>query len=475
MNNRVSTYWFDDSMYTKEVQDPEGRYTYTKYYMPGGINKYGDILETIDRNGNKTEFNIDGKGNVVKKINCSDNSSSEYGYDDKNNLIWEKDEEGNYTYYQYENGTTLKKKAQPLQNISLTEGTDVKAFFENEIANNSQNYAITVFNYYSSLEAQSQYNCNVAGLLSMVTDPEGKQTSYTYDRDGNIKTVTDAESKTFSYEYNRTGFKTAEITAKGFRTEYVYDKNGQLEKSVNITGGNTSRIVYNILGQKIQEIKPEQYNPQEDNISGHSYNNPNAGFRYEYHDSGKLKKVTNPEGYVTEYSYDCYGNLIQETRHNGSLLKYYYDVLDRLIRTTFKDSDTSAEVLLSEISYAVLENGKSQKTEIKYLNDTERAITVYISDYAGRTVEQQNPDGTKIKTEYNSNGTIKSITQTNGSTIYYKYDSMARLLEQWVPFEITNGNVKYTYSKIEYYKTGGKNQRKPERIRSARMYRLQTL
>ena len=447
MNNRVSTYWFDSFMYTTKVQDPDGKSTLTEYYLEGGTNRYGDIISTTDRNGNRTEFNIDGKGNVIKKINFANNSSSEYGYDDKNNMVWKKDECGRYTYYIYDSGKiNLLKEVRPLN------GTDPYT----DGVSSPSGYAITKYGYYTKAEAQALFNCGVSGLLKSVADPEDKAIGYTYDRDGNIKTVTDAENKTTSYEYNRLGWKTAETSAKGIRVQYTYDKNGQLEKTMNVTAGNTSRIIYNLLGQKIQEIRPGQYSAAEDDIAGHTYRNANAGYRYEYYDSGKLKKVTDPEGNITGSEYDCYGNLTAETRPDGSINRYYYDVMDRPVKTAFKDDAASAETILSETSYSTIENGQTQTTEKKYLNDAETAVTVYISDFEGRVVEKQNPDGTKARTAYNPDSTLNTATAVNGSTTYYKYDGLGRLSEQWTPCEVTGGNTVYTYTKTDYYKNGWK-------------------
>lgn len=446
-NGRVTTYWFDSAMYTIREQDPEGKSSYTEYFTEGGKNKYGDVKSVTDRNGNKTEYTIDDRGNVTKITN-PDLSYKEYAYDDKNNLIKERNETDRYTFYIYDaDKKLLLKKAQPINGTDqYTAGSDESKF------------AITTYQYYSAAEAQTS-GSNAKALLKSVTDPEGNTTTYTYDADGNIKGEKNPEGKETINTYNRIGLKTNEKTPKGYNTQYVYDKNGLLEKVVQ-NGGETTRIEYDKVGRKVQEIASEQYNPTKDDMVNHTYTDNTVGYRYEYYDSGKLKTVTDPEGNPATYTYDVYGNTLTETRANGSILRYEYDVMDRLKKVYFKDTASAAEVVLKEYSYAILYDSKTQETETEYLDEEKTAITVSIYDYAGRLVEKQNPDGTREKTDYNPDGTVKSTVTRDGSISYYKYDGMNRLSGQWTPAEIATGDVLYQYAQLEYDKAGNKTAEK---------------
>ena len=443
MNRRVSTYWFDSAMFTTQVQDPEGKSAYTEYYMYGGTNKYGDVKSATDRNGNKTLYEVDGRGNVIKVTN-PDGGARFYEYDDKNNLVKETDEAGRRTYYVYDaNKVNLVKKVQPLNGTDPYTGTDNAGF------------AVTLYVYYAGSDSGS----SAKGLLRSQTDPEGNTAVYTYDADGNVKTTSDPETgKVTANEYNRIGWKTASTTPKGNRTEYTYDKNGQLIKTTAVGGQNeTIRSVYNLLGQKVLEISPNQYDGTKDDTVNDTYSGTNTGTAYTYYDSGSLKNVRDALGNTTGFTYDVYGNKLTETRPNGSVYRYEYDVMNRVVGIYFKDNATAAETLLAEYSYAIMGDGRTQTTETKFLNSSERAVTVSVYDYANRLVEKQNPDGTKIKNEYNPDGSLKAATAPNGSTSVYKYDGMGRLSEQWAPFELSeDGNTLYTYSKTEYYKNGWK-------------------
>lgn len=442
-NGRTWTYWFDTDMYTIKVQDAEDKISFTEYYLTGGKNIYGDVKSSTDRNGNKTEYLIDDRGNVTKIIN-PDTSSKEFGYDDKNNKTWEKDEQGKYTFYIYDaNKIGLLKTAQPLN------GTD-----QYTISADQTKYAITQYTYYTKTEAQSLFGCDVAGLVKGVTDPENNVTEYTYDLYGNTKTVKDPESKITTTIYNKIGWKISTLSPKGYKTEYVYDPNGMMEKVVQ-NNGETTRVIYDRVGRKIKEVSPNQYEAALDNIAAHSYSG-NHGYRYEYYDSGKLKKVIDPQNYETSYTYDIYGNMLTETKPNGAIYRYEYDVMDRMTKSYFKEAAAAQEILLEEFSYAILADHRTQKVHKKYLNETEIAETMYVYDYDNRLVEQQNPDGTKSKFNYNPNGTLGTSTAPNGSISYYKYDGLNRLIEKYTPFQISNGITQYTYEKTDYDKSGKK-------------------
>lgn len=443
-NGRTWTYWFDTAMYTIKTQDPEGKYTQTQYKQYSGKNKYGDVEASMDRNGNWTRYTLDTSGNITKTTN-PDQSYKTFEYDDKNNLVKEVDETGRPTFYIYDSDKkNLVKKVMPLN------GTDTYI----EGTSNTNLFAITNYEYYTSTEALSLFNCAAGGLTKSITDPEGNKTEFKYDQYGYISEVKDPEGKITRNSYNKIGWTIYTISAGGYRTDYYYDKNGLLEKKV-LNGGETTRLVYDMDGRKTKEISPNQFVQANDDLANHLYNG-DVGYRYTYYENGNIHTATDPMNNVTTYTYDVYGNTSTIRKPNGSITRYEYDVLNRVKREFFKDNETSNEVLLKEYSYAVLSDGKTQITEIAYLNDTDKATTTTISDYFDRVLEKQNPDGTKTKTLYESNGLIKLTEAVNGSKTYYKYDGFNRLSEQWTPLEISNGNTYYSYIKYQYDKADRK-------------------
>jgi YD repeat-containing protein len=442
--------WYDTRLYTIKSKDPEGMTTQVEYYVDkNGVNVYGEEKSIIDRNGNKTSYERDDRGNITKITN-PDGSFREYTYNNKNNLTMETDEEGNRTYYIYDDdGINLIKKAQPIN------GTD-------EYSRNTDptRFAVTSYMYYTIEEAQ-RMGCSVKGLLKSEIDPEGAITTYTYDKNGNVKSVINADGGITINEYNIIGWLLSTESPMRYRTEYTYDNCGRVVRIIQ-DGGETTRIVYDAEGRILQEISPNQYKLSDDGLNdavkSYIYKNSRVGTVYKYDPlTGLLKTVTqyldNGTVYVTSYTYDIYGNVNTETKPNNTRYYYEYDVMNRLIRYSFADnaSDGGERVkVLAEYSYLTLADGKTQKVQTRHLNDAETAITTETFDYAGRQIQLQNADGGRIETTYYANGLVHSVTNANGATTYFRYDGLSRLTGKWEPIELG----RYMYTGYKYDKAG---------------------
>jgi YD repeat-containing protein len=431
-NGRITKQWYDLGFNTTKKLDPEGKLTLTEYTTDeNGNNKYSEIKAITDRNGNKTSYERDERGNITKQIN-PDNSYKEFTYDEKNNLTSERDEAGKYTFYIYDaDKINLIKKVQPLN------GTD--QYVEN---GDETSFAITQYTYYTSANSETR----ARGLLQTLTDPESNQTTYTYDQYGNIQTEKDSLGNLTTMFHNVLGWKTEEISPMGYHTQYTYDQNGNLEKEIRHQG-ETTRITYDALGRKTKEILPNLYDSTLD--TGHNYSGDH-GYHYTYTASGEIATLTDPENNITTYTYDLYGNLLTETKPNGAIYLYEYDLLNRPIKLSFKEGADSSPVLLETFSYTILSGGKTRKTQTKYLNDTMTAQTIFTYDYAGRLLEQQNPDSTKETCTYYPNGQLKTQKDARGSITTYEYDGLNRLTAQWLPVE----NNQYIYQETTYDKAG---------------------
>ena len=89
--NQKSIYRYENG---NEILHSENSVFYT------GNRMFAEEREIVDINGNTTTYRRDDNGNIIKIIN-PDGSEKEFGYDLKNNMIWEKDEEGRFTRYEY--------------------------------------------------------------------------------------------------------------------------------------------------------------------------------------------------------------------------------------------------------------------------------------------------------------------------------------------------------------------------------------
>jgi YD repeat-containing protein len=287
--NRSTTHEYDPSMYIIKTTDAGNRDTITRYSDVGGINKYGEVQSSIDRNGNMTQYIRDDRGNIIKIIN-PDKSYREMEYDEKNNLIMEKDEKYKYTFYIYDaDKKNLVKMAQYLKNAE----EDEKVEFTGE---NEENFAITTYAYYTPQECK-QFGYS-GGLLKKVTDPAGKVTEYTYDEYGFTKEVIetgiDAAHKLITvFDYNEIGWQKSVTSPKGIKTNYEYDLNGNIIKTSTKLEDEreaVTRITYDANGQKTKEVSPELYDPSQEDKETGEYKGDH-GYRYYYNDQGALERT----------------------------------------------------------------------------------------------------------------------------------------------------------------------------------------
>lgn len=446
---RTWTYYFDSAMYTTRVLDPEGKSTYTEYDYQDVSTYYGDVKATIDRNGNRTEYEFDERGNVTKILK-PDGGVTIKRYDSYNNVIEEsffnveKNIAEKRTFYLYDtNSSKLLMIVQPLN------GTDDYNYGDTP---NPNQYALTRYYYYTKDEARVKFACNVAGLLQTEVDPEGNSTTYEYNQYGDIKSIKDTATNTTTYTYDNIGQKLSETTAKGNTTRWNYDKNGLVIREIHPDSG-TKRTVYYATGQIKMEVNPKQYESGKDNATTNFYTGT-VGTEYTYYVNSKIKTKKDAEGIYTWYTYDVHGNLQTKERYNESTYRYEYDNMDRLKKTYFQESYGSPWLIINETSYSSLNNGNTQTSETVYMDDTTKYTTTTIKDFANRTIEVWNADGTKEKTIYNLDGTVNQQIAKNGAITYYEYDAFGQIKNILAPMSVVDGYTKYSWIRYFYNKVG---------------------
>ena len=452
-NGKGITYRFDGSQNLIEYIDAEGRSTKYEYFTDSsGRNMYGEVKKIINRYDAPTVYERDDNGNITKITN-PDNTYKEFGYDDKNNLIFETDEVGNCMIYVYDsNRINLIKKAQSLTTLKSSDITRIKqqAQLYKDLSNYldvfESKFAVAEYEYYPD----GTYSIN--GLLSKMTDPEGKKVEYSYYSNGLLyeeipyDDIYDVPSdKRKVYTYNNLGLLETETSPEGYKVKYEYDDNGWVVRISQYdkydTEKGVKRIVYDVYGRITKEISPRFYKSSLDDLSSNTYydnNNSDKDYYYTftYYPSGKVKTITAPKGSdtstedtTTSYTYDAFGNILTETRPNESIYEYQYDVMNRLTKVSFKNSKDSQPVSLAAYGYMIVfpENkyGYLEEYKTEYIKNStfENKNTTTMYDYAGRVVEQEVNDN-KFTTTYYGNGNVASVTDPKGNTTRYYYEKL---------------------------------------------------
>ncbi|SFB37041.1 Ig-like domain-containing protein, partial [Clostridium frigidicarnis] len=436
-NKRFNEMYYDNSMNVVLKINPDGTSETVEYFLDeNGVNKFGETKSSRDKNGNSVKYEYDKNGNTSKQIN-PDGGIKYYFYDDKNNLIKEIDETDKKTFYIYdENKINIVKIIKPINGTDEYDGT------------NDNNFLVSKIEYYSSEELKS-IGCAINGLIKRKVNPEGGIQQFSHDKFGNVIQTIDEEGHIIDMEYNNLGQKIKEKVGNKFETQYKYDNKGILLETT-YDNGSKSKTIYDIYGRKIKEISPNLYADFKDS----------KGKTYTYYENGKVKSITNEEGYTTEFTYDVYGNMETAKQANGAYNIFKYDDMNRAIKKYFKDNINSNPILLEEYEYNIDEDyskdSKIRTIKKTYSEDNKYSVIEQLHDFRDNIIEQTDEEGVKTKTYYNLNGTKAYEMDENQSITYYEYDGLNRLVKVLTPVKGESNDTVYSSVTFQYDRNGNK-------------------
>ncbi|MFF6953043.1 DUF6531 domain-containing protein [Streptomyces iakyrus] len=286
-NTHTSTYGYNDEGQLTSVKNPLGKTVAYEYDLDGNRTKYTNaraqtIITTVDAR------------NLPTKITYSDGTAAQtYGYDDASRLKTVTDATGTRTL-SYDDDDKIQ---------TITSPGATKPF---------------------------TYVWNTDDTLKSRAYPDGRTTSYGYDKVGRTKTQT-TNSKAVSYGYDKAGNLTSvTLPTTTARTETrTYDEAGRLTTLTSPTISNTFTYDENnrLVGDK-----------------------PGTGYptRYAYDDTGRATRVCTDTSATscltgtagTTYTYDKVGNL-KTAASSGSTTTHVYDDGDQLKSTTNGATTTS--------------------------------------------------------------------------------------------------------------------------------------
>ncbi|MBX9670639.1 MAG: hypothetical protein K2X93_23755, partial [Candidatus Obscuribacterales bacterium] len=337
------------------------------------LNRFGDVVKTINHLGKVTTTEYDALGRVVKVVEPELNSTEYvYNIDNQQTTVTRKPKTGGgsiangYTYH-----ATFKNR--------VATATDGKGLVTTFSYNATTGLLLTIQQpLVGGVTPTTTLTYNSRGQLETGTDPTGVVTKMTYDsgtervltviRDfgtpphlnltrsfghntrGDVTSITDARGNTTSYQVDLNR-RITQVTAPApfsYVTKITYDANNnitKLERQTNIvaTPWQTFERTY-AIDSKLLTIK----SPTGDITS------------FEYNNLRQVKKVTDPMSRVVEYVFDDLGRpyttkdatgsiavtqlytdngkLLSLTDKRGNTTTYSFDEYDRLKRIT--DADT---------------------------------------------------------------------------------------------------------------------------------------
>jgi len=415
--SHVTTQLFDPRWRLSEQDDVVGQSTFTLHYLYEDA--FSNLTATIDRNGYRTDYTYDTRGNVITKTDPQVDPQTpryltQYAYDAKNNLTQITDARTFVTTNDYDPVTNVK--------IKTTQQTDTQVPPTN---------AITKWEYGDATNP---------GLPTRIISPRGNtgpSPNYTYSQTlvywttAELKQRTDADGNKTTFGYDGVSRQTTMVDPDG-----------------NVVGGDPAQHTWTTVYDENDRVKEVRDPLSHSTFTGYdgagnrtSVTDRNSNVtNYAYDGAARLlnvKQKPDPIGqptlvYTTSVVRDGNGNATQVTQANGVVTDYGYDALNRL--TSFTTHPGVPANLTT--SYILDGNGNATK------RTTGDAVeTNYAYDALSR-LKTVSSTGLPVAIGYSYDELSHRTSMTDGTgTSTYAYDGLGRLTQAVQP----NGTLGYGY------------------------------
>ncbi|WP_238654290.1 hypothetical protein [Paenibacillus piscarius] len=490
---------------TKQYQQADGK-TYAKTYAYDM--QTGNIVSEIDANGNKTSYQYDAVGRVLKNIR-PDNKALQYDYHESPyaNFKIQYTDAGNYKYlneYDIEgnllshsiNDQGIWKRLSTLQYDAfgnLTKEIDSnghstryaydsnqqiveKSFYDNDKAlksavkidyqiNSAPQYPMlmTITNeegygkrYYYDLENQ---------LVKQEVTPDRQNyyaSTFTYDYVGNLLTDTDEGNHTTRYTYDSLGRKISATDALGNKTDYGYNAMEQ-PASEKAPGGKITEWIYDGLGRNITQ-KIYQAGAKDYFYTNSQYDGVNNRIKVM---QGLYSAGVSRDSSIVSYSYDSLNQVTEQYISVDSTTRSHtsneYDANGNKVKIIEYADSTGVKQIVQNYQYDFAGNITSETgSSIEKMNDgsiVERGAYKTLNEYdlEGNLLKTRHFNGTGYDTEENTynyrNLKVSSSKPFNdkGSIISrYQYDKSGNLVTETAVINGTEHTTSYTYDGLGF-------------------------
>jgi large repetitive protein len=283
------------------------------------------------------------------------------------------------------------------------------------------------------------YGYDTFGEVAETQDPDGNDTTTTYDGDGRVVAITGApytpfgsttsitpvetryydgdgnllrdvspENETTSYVYDQLGDRVKITDGSGNVTENTFDTDKEQLRSTSPTGTVTS-ATYDALGREMSSSVYESALSETLNtyyLHGTSGLNP------------WVTSVTTPAGVTTSYTYDNLGEKLTSTDGATHTTTYVYDGFGHVAKTTYANG-----TYLTETYDAI---GDVTGTDLYNAAGVSQATTSAVYDDMGNVTSMTNPLSYEETFVYDATGLLQAetqpITSTTSSTVSFGYD-----------------------------------------------------
>ncbi|WP_165840151.1 Ig-like domain-containing protein [Motiliproteus coralliicola] len=417
-------YLLNQDLGIEQVIDPNG---HTLTYSNDGI---------VHSSGKSVDFVRDSQGRITLIVDPNGNILN-YGYDAAQNLSLYSDTGQNDTSFTYNSNHGLLDIIDPLGR------TLVRNIYDDDGRLIAQD---------DSDGNRTEFNHDITGRQSVITDRLGRTSFLYYDDMGNVTSRIDPLGQRTNFTYDERGNQLSKTDPLGNVTTATFNaSNDQLTQTDG--EGNTVSFSYNTRGQEltITDAKSQAYTNVYDSVGNLlSVTDPDGNIAGNNIDAnGHVSLSQDVLGHTTSYTYDADGNKLTETNHLGEVVHYSYDangnVLSETRARTLADGLVVDDVTVytydaqNRVIKTQLPDGSVQHSEYDALGNQTAAIdslqrrTEYDYDVYGRLLETRYPDGTFSRSSYDAEGNKLTDTDRLGHTTHYGYDDLNRLLQTIYP------------------------------------------
>jgi len=443
------------------IEDRNGnRITYT-------YNSSGDVSSITDTQGRAVTVAFNASG-IVKSVTDSSGRVSSYAYNSSESIHTYTAPDGKQMKMTY--ASTELGGSDDLVAITDYVGNKTKIAYDGQhrvtaitrVTNAATGAGdTTTFAYAETIGAPCDPAVHVG--KTVVTNPNGKSTTYCYDAQLRVTKSKDAlghvRDTAYDAQSNVTSVKStaASTGTLGFNASYAFNTNGALETIDQGSGSGTkltTKFAYDGAGNGGRFQPAETTSPQgnktlfgydtKGNLTSSKLSNAtNTGSQvtlaYGAAGKGAPTSSTDPDGRTTAYGYDAKGNLTSITPPSftpasgssalgatsitydslsrvktvkdgkGQTRTYDYDKRDRILKITFGDGSSTS--FTYDGNGATLSRADAPASGLL-------GMTTILVDAKGRTTKETRPNGQATEYTYDGADNLKSLKAAGGTTLY---------------------------------------------------------
>jgi len=385
----------------------------------------GNISAIIDWRGVRMENLFDALNHMTQTkeaVGTSVERHRFFTFDLMGNLLFMTDERGVTTQHQYDFRDRLIRTIESLgtsnqreqswvydDNNNIIESVDARGMITVNLYN-GQDQLIQVIEASGQSEQRIRYIYRDAGgLIIGETDWRGFQTDYLRDQQGRIVQQTDPLGRKTFTSYDKEGNVKFTQDAAGFRTHYTYDARDRLTHEIAINGAITI-TGYDLVGNRTSVKDPLNHTTT-----------------FTIDALNRTSHVIDARGGDTEMQYDANSNVTGLIDSVGNFTHFEFDPLNRKTRMI----DPTGEDVTFEYGDPVLMTASVDRLgrRREYNYDSLRRLIGEVWKQGGLTINS-------LAYTYDPNDNMLSASDTNGAYVM-TYDRLDRKLTESQPFSVS--------------------------------------